>query len=162
MTTAAGTLRPAEPEDRDAIIALIDDCLREIGDRVCLEGEGKDLLDVRTSYDECGGAFVVLESGGEVIGTHATLPIDDERGAATFRRLYLKKSHRGSGHGARLMEWAIDWCREHGFVKIVFWSDTNFTRAHRLFESFGFTRGETRDMNDGAVPYSEYCFSRKL
>lgn len=162
MTVETGTIRPATAADRDTIIDLIDTCLREIGDQVFIDGEGRDLLDVSSAYDQRGGAFVVLELDGEVIGTHATLPVETSGKVATFRRLYLKKSHRGSGHGARLMEWAIDWCQSHGFEKIVFWSDTNFTRAHQLFESFGFTKGETRDMDDGAVPYSEYRFAKAL
>ena len=162
MSADTGTIRPATAVDRDVIIELIDTCLREINDRVFLEGESRDLLDVNAAYDQRGGAFVVLELNGEVIGTHATLPTDVEQGTATFRRLYLKRSHRGAGHGARLMEWAVDWCRTHGFKEIVFWSDTNFTRAHQLFESFDFTKGETREMNDGAVPYSEFHFRRRL
>lgn len=162
MNVASGIIRPATTNDRDAIIQLIDDCLHEIGDRVFLEGESRDLLDVNAAYDQRGGAFVVLDLNGEVIGTHATLPTDQELKIATFRRLYLMQAHRNAGHGARLVEWAVDWCKSHDFREIVFWSDTKFTRAHRLFESFGFTKGETRDMNDGAVPYSEYKFRRQL
>jgi putative acetyltransferase len=155
-------IRPARQSDCDAIIAIIDTCLREIGDRFFPEGEGQDLLDVASSYDANGGAFVVLEQAGEVIGTHATLPVDTENRIATFRRLYLKQEHRGQRHGKVLMQWAIDWCRENNYRQIEFWSDTRFTHAHKFFASFGFQKGTTRDMDDGAVPYSEYFFQLTL
>lgn len=155
-------IRPARPADREAVIEIIDTCLREIDDRLFLEGEGKDLTDVDEAYTNKGGAFVVMEENGEVIGTHATLPVDPEKSRITFRRLYLKREVRGRGHGRALMQWAIDWSREHGWKEIVFWSDIRFTRAHRFFESFGFQRGETRDMNDTPLPYSEYRFRMRL
>ena len=155
-------IRPARFTDRDAMIEIIDTCLREIDDQLFLDGEGKDVTDVDAAYADKGGAFVVLEKEGEVIGTHATLPVDREQGIITFRRLYLKREHRGHGHGRALMQWAIDWSREHGFKEITFWSDIRFTRAHRFFESIGFQRGETREMNDTPLPYSEYRFHLRL
>jgi putative acetyltransferase len=155
-------IRPARPEDRPAIIDIIDTCLREIDDQLFLDGEGRDVTNVESAYVARGGAFVVLESDGEVIGTHATLPVKDTPGLVTFRRLYLRQNNRGRGHGRRLMQWAIDWSRDHGFREIAFWSDIRFTRAHRFFESFGFERGEMREMNDTPLPYSEYRFRMRL
>lgn len=155
-------IRPARPEDRAAMIAIIDTCLREIDDQLFLDGEGRDVMDVEAAYTRKGGAFVVLEVDGEVIGTHATLPVDPEKGVVTFRRLYLKHEQRGKGYGRDLMQWAIDWSRANGFHEIAFWSDIRFTRAHAFFESFGFERGETREMNYTPLPYQEYRFSLRL
>lgn len=155
-------IRPARNSDREVIIEIIDTCLREIGDRFFPEGEGQDLLDVDAAYTHKGGAFVVLEQDARIIGTHATSPVDKEKGVITFRRLYLKREFRGQGQGRQLMQWAIDWSIEHGWKQVVFWSDTRFTRAHEFFATFGFKKGETRDMDDGAAPYSEYRFHLDL
>ena len=155
-------IRPACPSDRDAIVEIIDTCLREIDDRLFLDGEGRDVTDTDAAYVGKGGAFVVLELDGKVIGTHATLPVDRANGILTFRRLYLRRQHRGQGHGRALMQWAIDWSREHDFKEIAFWSDIRFTRAHRFFESFGFQKGGTRDMTDTPLPYTEFHFRLML
>ena len=70
---------------------------------------------------------------------------------------------RGSGWGGRLMEWAFDWARKHGQSRVEFWSDVRFTRAHRFFRRLGFEHdGRTREMHDGAMPYSEFFFFRDL
>lgn len=157
-------LRPATNADSDAIIALIDKVYREYGEIMFLEGADADLLDIEGRYAGGGGAFVVLEDGaGNIIGSHATSPVDQAAGILTFRRLYLDQTLRGSGHGRQLMDWAVNWSRDHGFQRVEFWSDTRFTPAHAFFDYYGFSStGEIRDMDDGAAPYSEYFFSLSL
>ncbi len=155
-------IRVATNNDGPTVIGIIDSCLREIGDRVYPQGEGKDLLDIEVAYAGKGGEFVVFENDGAIAGTHATLPVDPKNGIVTFRRLYVNRAMRGMGIGKKLMQWAIDWSREQGFSEVVFWSDTRFTHAHEFFRRFGFVQGEMRDMCDGAAPYSEYRFTLKL
>ena len=157
-------LRAATDADSDALVALIGSVYDEYGEVMFTEDADSDLLDVESRYAGCGGAFVVLENGaGDVVASHATLPIDPEAGLLTFRRLYLDKSLRGTGLGIELMDWAVDWSREQGFRRVEFWSDTRFEHAHQFFERYGFTKtGEVREMDDGALPYSEYFFFMNL
>ena len=152
-------LRPAQPGDRDAIMALIDSVLREYGDQLFIEGADADLLDIDAHYKHQGGHFVVLDDGGRIRGTHALRPLQGRPGICNVYRLYLDPDLRGGEWGEHLMQWAIDTAREHGFHRIEFWSDTRFTRAHAFFKRLGFRRdGRTRDMDDGAFPYREYFY----
>lgn len=156
-------IRPATNEDAPAIIALIDSVLGEWDDAVCLDGAEQDLLDVESAYWQQQGAFVVLEWRGQVIGSHAVLPLDSSPDQCTFKRLYLDPRFRGGTAGRDLMQWNIDWSRAQGFRKIEFWSDTRFHRAHCFFQKFGFVRsGETREMHDSHETYWEYHFSKSL
>lgn len=155
-------LRPYQDSDKDGLIALIDGVYREYGDAVHLAGADADLLDIRASYLDSGGTFVVL-SDGDVMGSHAVVPLEPEGKCCTFRRLYLAAHLRGSGWGERLMDWAFERAREQGFERVEFWSDTRFSRAHRFFQRLGFQPdGRTREMDDGLVPYSEFFFWRTL
>ncbi len=153
-------ITPASNDDLDHIIRLIDDCYQEYGDRVVLNGDDKDLLDIEANYKQQGGEFIVVrDPDGVLVGTHAVSPISSQDKLCTFRRLYLASELRGSGLGQALMLWAIQWAREAGYQRVEFWSDTRFTRAHRFFENLGFqTAHETRDMDDGIQPYSEFFF----
>lgn len=157
-------LRPWRPADRDGVIALIDGCYREYGDRICLEQYDGDLLDVPANYDAKGGAFIVLAAAdGTIHGTHAVQPIDRAAGLTTFRRLYLDPSLRGSGWGERLMQWALAWSWIEGFQRVEFWSDARFTRAHAFFRRLGFTdTGELRTCTDHWEPYQERHFTLDL
>ena len=46
--------------------------------------------------------------------------LDVAAGIVTFRRLYLPEELRGTGAGKLLMDWAVDWSREHGFRRVEF------------------------------------------
>jgi putative acetyltransferase len=153
------SLRLAQPQDRDAIIALIDDVLSEYGDRLSPDMADRDLLDIDGYYVAAGGMFIVLEDMGRIRGTHAAIPVSQQPGVCIFRRLYLETGLRGGPWGSRLMQWALDWAREHGMHHIEFWSDTRFERAHRFFARFRFQRdGRIRTVEDGWRPYQEYFY----
>ena len=153
-------IRTATNDDSEEIITLVSSIYDEYGEIMYTDGADKDLLDIHHHYHESGGDFVVLENDQKkIVGSHATLPKDQPAGPLTFRRLYLEKSMRGSGAGKTLMDWAMNWTKDHKYKRIEFWSDTRFTRAHQFFENYGFQKtGEIRDMDDGALPYSEYFF----
>ena len=66
------------------------------------EGADRDLLDINQNYHEKGGDFVVMiDQEKKIVGSHATLPINKKDRVLTFRRLYLKKTHRGEGVGKK-------------------------------------------------------------
>ncbi len=156
-------LRPFQRGDKDGVIALIDRVLKEYGDKVFVEGLDKDLLDIEGHYPARGGAFVVLEKNGEILGAHAVLPVPQRPGVVTFRRLYLCSTVRGTRGGAQLMQWAIDWAQENHYKRVEFWSDKRFSRAHRFFAKFQFRcTGEERKRNDSWAPYEEYFFYREF
>ena len=153
-------LRPARNDDAEAVIALIDGVYREYGDESDLEGYDRDLLSLDESYRGKGGEFVVLEVNGEIVGAHATQPLDENR--ITFRRLYLPPAMRGTGAGKALMDWAVEWSVAHGYQRVEFWSDTRFSRAHRFFERYGFVRGGIREVEEGKLSFSEHFYSMDL
>ncbi len=155
-------LRPGRREDGPGLVRLIDEVYREYGDVADVEGYDCDLLDVEAAYRRKGGEFVVLEEDGEIVGAHATQPIDLEKGLLTFRRLYLPARVRGTGAGKFLMDWAVGWSRDNGYRRVEFWSDTRFSRAHRFFERYGFERGGIRHVEEGKLKFSEYFFALSL
>lgn len=156
------SMRPGRREDADQLVRLVDGVYREYGDAIDVTGYDRDLLDVERAYRAAGGEIVVLDCGGEVVGAHATQPVDVARGVVTFRRLYLRPELRGSHAGKALMDWAIAWSQEHGFRRVEFWSDTRFARAHRFFERYGFVRGGTRQVEEGTLSFAEYFYARDL
>tara|TARA_Y100001968_G_C19082186_1_gene583530 strand:- start:158 stop:640 length:483 start_codon:yes stop_codon:yes gene_type:complete len=157
-------IRRATNNDSNEIISLITSIYNEYGEIMYTEGADRDLLDIRGNYRAKGGDFIVMVNEvDEIIGSHATLPINTKDGVLTFRRLYLKKNYRGEGAGKKLMDWAVKWSIENQFNRVEFWSDVRFKRAHDFFEKYGFVKsGEIREMNDGALPYSEFFFYMML
>ena len=87
------------------------------------------------------GLTVVLEEGGELLGTAKMGPNrpgrGDHVGTASFM---VAPAARGRGVGRRLAAYVVDWHRQHGFRGIQFNAvvETN-TAAVRLWQSLGFT-----------------------
>jgi len=101
-------LRLALPEDREAIMALIDSVYREYGDRLYPEGADSDLLDIATHYFKAGGVFIVLDDAGVTWATRSVLPAAETERMWHFRRLYFGAGLRGGAWRCRPMDWAID------------------------------------------------------
>ena len=156
-------LRLAKQQDRQAIIRLIDQVLREYGDEICLTGADHDLTDIDGHYQQVGGAFIVLDDEGTIRGTHAVVPDGIHHDVCFLRRLYLEQGLRGDEWGIRLMDWTLEWAAAHGACRVELWSDTRFERAHAFFRRYGFRQdGRTREMHDGVEPYKERFFSKDL
>ncbi len=107
----------------------------------------KDLDDIEAFYAD--GAFDVLETAdGDIIGTVGLWPLhgaggDGSGGAVELRKMYLKSSARGRGHGKRLLTHAIKRARELGFTRIELQTARVLEEALGLYAKFGFRPSET-------------------
>jgi diamine N-acetyltransferase len=88
-------------------------------------------------------AVWLLERDGEAIGHAAAgpcgLPHPDVReGDGELKRLYLLQGVQGGGHGARLMQVAMDWLLRHGprTLWVGVWSEN--LGAQRFYARYGF------------------------
>jgi GNAT superfamily N-acetyltransferase len=121
--------------------------------------EVPDLLAFERHYAAPYGAFFVIHSGEDVVGS-----VGVERlagGRAELHRLYLDAALRGRGLGRALVEVVIAWCRAEGIGYLLLWSDTRFDRAHRLYERMGFQRTGERALPD-LNQSREYRYERQL
>ncbi len=126
--------------------------LRELFRESILEGlvgdndTGADIDNLQQGYfsDDGASGFWVAERDGVVIGMIGVQKTADN--AAEVRRLRVRGTYRRRGIGALLMERALAFCREHGYLKVVL--DVRIERgpAIALFEKFGFAHTRTRDI----------------
>ena len=56
----------------------------------------------------------------------------------------------------------LAWCREHGFTRLVLWSDTRFEHSHRLYDRMGFVRMGERTVENDPNNSREYRFERDV
>ncbi len=153
-------IRLATNKDCKEVIELIDEVFREYGDRISLDGAEADLLDLERNYFQNDGAFWVYVSDGDIIGTVAVVKENHNR--AVLKRVYLKKTYRGSGIADKLLTTVYEWCKNKEIRKLYFWSDTRFDRGHQFYQRHGFKKGGTRSKNDGYMPYQEYYFEKNI
>ncbi|WP_395076183.1 GNAT family N-acetyltransferase [Hyphococcus sp.] len=137
-------IRPATNKDCAKVRALIFAVLDEYGLEPAPKTTDRDLDDIETFY--AGGAFDVLETAeGDIIGTVGLWPLkgDGGDGAVELRKMYLKESARGRGHGKKLLTHAIKRAKELGFTRIELQTARVLEEALGLYAKYGFEHSET-------------------
>ena len=130
----------------------------------CFVDPHDDLPDLRapsTSYDRTGGAFWAVEDerGRVCAGVAVDFP---ESETAELHRLYVRPDQRGRGLGSRLVHQAEAHARSNGASRIVLWSDTRFTTAHRLYIRLGYVQAEGQRQLADISQSVEYGFEKRL
>lgn len=152
------SLRPTVPEDVPGILKLIAEVYAEYSCVLDAENEERHLLEPGTYFRSHGGEFWVVEDDGSICATAGVLLHED---AGELKSLYVHTSLRRQGWGRRLTNLAIDYARQKGKSKMILWSDTRFTDAHRLYRSMGFHEIGVRELHDSNNSV-EYGFEMSL
>jgi GNAT superfamily N-acetyltransferase len=150
--------RPTVPRDVPGILKLIAGVYAEYECVLDAENEERHLLEPGPYFRAYGGEFWVVEDGGVVLATAAVMLHED---AGELKTLYVHPSLRRQGWGRRLTNLAIDYARQSGKRKMILWSDTRFTDAHRLYRSMGFSEIGRRELHDSNNSI-EYGFEMSL
>ncbi len=155
-------IRPVVDGDAQDIFGLIAICYADYPG--CFVDPHDDLPDLRApsiAYAACGGAFWAVEDErGRVC---ACVAVDfPEPGIAELHRLYVRPDCRGQGLGSRLVHHVESHVRLRGAPRLVLWSDTRFTTAHRLYSRLGYAQaGGQRQLADISQS-AEYRFEKVL
>ena len=89
-------------------------------------------------YDEKRDRFLSLVDGGTVQGSICIDGLKAETEGAHLRWFILSADLRGRGHGRRLLEEAILFCRERKYGRVYLWTFEGLLAARHLYESSGF------------------------
>jgi ribosomal protein S18 acetylase RimI-like enzyme len=84
---------------------------------------------------EGSGRLWIAEGDGRLMGSIAVVESDGE---GQLRWFLLAPEARGSGLGKRLLDLAMDYCRERRFSRVFLWSFVDLTAALKLYERGGF------------------------
>jgi ribosomal protein S18 acetylase RimI-like enzyme len=130
-------IRDYRPEDRAACRQLYLDGLVQ-GARLADNDTGLDMDDIASAYAarDGNGFWVAQNDAGEVVGMIGVQQFDEGRGE--IRRLRVRQDHQRRGIGAKLLERALHFCQENGYLKVTLGTSTGTVPAVKLFEKFHF------------------------
>ena len=80
--------------------------------------------------------FYILREGDMIIGTIGIINKGDS--CAELKRFYINTEHRGKGYGTRLLDKALEFCRQQGKTKVEFETGKAFTQGHAFYINKGF------------------------
>ena len=164
LATAPSTpfIRPVVDEDAQDIFGLIAICYAEYPG--CFVDPHDDLPDLRApsvSYVASGGAFWAVEDERGRVCACVAVDFPETR-IAELHRLYVRPDMRGQGLGSRLVRRAESHARQRGAERLVLWSDTRFTTAHRLYSRLGYARIDGQRQLADISQSAEYRFEKAL
>jgi ribosomal protein S18 acetylase RimI-like enzyme len=146
-------IRDFRPEDLPACRKLYVEGL--IAGKLAENDTGSDIDDIEWAYTKPpGNHFWVAETTTappEVVGMIGVQAHEAECGE--IRRLRVRSDHRRKGIGSALVEAALRFCQEKGYLKIQLDTFVDREAAVRLFEKFRFRHSRTRKVGDKELMY---------
>ena len=104
-----------------------------------------------TSADSGAPVAYVPAAAGEVVGMVGVQ--QHGPGTGEVRRLRVDERFRRRGIGSALMEQALRFCQEQGYLRIILDTFMDREPAVRLFEKFRFQHGRTRRVGEKDLLY---------
>ena len=83
-----------------------------------------------------GERIWIVEDGERIVGSLAIVKFSDKE--AQLRWLLLHPEVRGHGIGRKLVEEALDFCRDAGYSSVFLWTVNTLPIAAKLYQSVGF------------------------
>jgi GNAT superfamily N-acetyltransferase len=141
-------MRTYEPQDREQVWALHQEGLRDT-DALYPDADPRwddDLRRIEEVYLTEGSHFWVAEAGDGLVGMTAVLHEDVE--TARLRRMRVTAGWRRRGLGQALLEVAEEFCRRHGYRRIVLDTTDRQQAARRLYERNGYVSTGERQLGE--------------
>jgi len=129
-------IRQITQEDNGAVKDLISSIMDDEFIESALSYATDDIENTCEHYNGKNEVFYLAEGAGHVVGTVGIK--NDSPHTALLRRLFLKKEFRGKGYGSKLVQHALDFCKKHGYKKVIFRGTSAMAAAYKTCLKNGF------------------------
>jgi ribosomal protein S18 acetylase RimI-like enzyme len=144
-------IRSYKPADLPACRKLYKEGL--LGGKIAENDTGLDIDDIEQAYMQRPGShFWVAENHlHQVVGMIGVQ--QHEEGVGEIRRLRVLVDHRRRGIGTMLVEKAVQFCNDKGYLKIALDTFIDREPAIKLFEKFHFHHARSRTVGGKEMMY---------
>jgi N-acetylglutamate synthase-like GNAT family acetyltransferase len=143
------TIRPFKEADLDFVISrqlrlyeLEYGFTSEVWKAYLAEG----VRDFVNRFDDKRDCMLILENDGFSSGCVAITHV--EEATAQLRFFFVEKEMRGLGFGHRLIDQAIDFCKEKHYEDVFLWTFSTLMAARHLYAGKGFLITQTHENHD--------------
>ena len=125
-----------DPKYEPLLISFLETCLPE--SHRCLEINGRHRYYLHIAEHFAG--FWCMFDGRKIIGTVAISELNSS--CCELKSLYLSERYHGMGYGKKLLQYAINQAKKHGYQKMYLDSLSTSTKAVSLYRRAGFVDTE--------------------
>jgi ribosomal protein S18 acetylase RimI-like enzyme len=143
-----GKIRQGGPADRRAVTAIAFSGMSAFGIRPEPETLDRDVASFGDRAQHKLAELVLEEEGGRIVGCVVAVRTGPQK--AKLFGLYVLPEAQGRGYGRRLLQAALDACRQAGVrtVELTTWG--KMTTAVAMYERSGWVRAPDPDPSEGA------------
>ena len=156
----APIIRPAYPEERDAVEQLVKEAYQEFRPLFTPDIWERWLDNLSRAIHSEEGILLVVESAGILQGAVKFYPDASQAGlghwppgSASMRVLAVRPGSRMRGYGWLLVTECLRLARELGVARIYLYTGVFMDAARRLYEKLGFVRAKEFDRDPGPIAY---------
>lgn len=111
-------------------------------------------------FDDNRDCIYILEYGGQPLGCIAITHVGVK--TAQLRFFFIEDKIRGLGAGYKLINMAINFCKEKQYKHVFLWTFRNLDVAKHLYIKMGFQMKETRENKEWGSPIVEERWNLEL
>ena len=116
-------------------------CLPESHRYLNIDGRHSYYLNIKDHFV----GFWCMFDNNNIIGTVAVSELDSQ--SCELKSFYLLEQYQGMGYGKKMLVYAIEQAKSHGYKKMFLDSLSSSTRAIALYRKFGFNDTEKYNSN---------------
>jgi GNAT superfamily N-acetyltransferase len=117
---------------------------------------------VRDRHRSPSQLWCAVDSRERLVGSVAIDGAKGLEGGAHLRWFMVDPNRQGMGAGSRLLDTAVEFCRDKGFSSIYLWTFAGLHAARRLYEARGFVLTQEMTGDTWGKPVTEQCFQLEL
>jgi GNAT superfamily N-acetyltransferase len=162
-STSAIKIRPFNPDDIDFVISrqiklyeIEYGFTTEVWKAYVINGVNQLL----NQFDVNKDCMYILEYGGQPSGCIAITHVSAE--TAQLRFFFVEATLRGLGAGHKLIDMAINFCKDRHYKHVFLWTFNDLDVAKHLYTKMGFQIKEIRENNEWGAPIIEECWNLEL
>ena len=111
-------------------------------------------------YDDARDRLWIVEDHGQIVGS--ILIMGRSGDVAQLRYFILMPEYRGIGLGRKLMQLAMDFCKEAGYRSVYLWTTEELHAAAYLYNHFGFKRTRQVPTSHFGKDVVEDCYDTQI
>ena len=150
-------IRDWQKSDRDLAAGVIKQVLEEYGLPWQPQEADYDVIAVENSYLAKGGEFWVVEMAGQIVGTAAYYPVEQDSFGVEIRKMYVLPQFRGQGLGKYLLEELEKAIAQKGFKTVYLETASVLKEAVNLYEKHDY-----RPMTEVSTARCDRSYYKKL